>query len=82
MPAPYSRFYAIDMDYCQISLHEYIYATERWKISNPLPLAEHPGTVFGIMMHISEGLAFIHENRYIHRNLVPRNSTFPHSYFT
>lgn len=74
-----SLYYYIDMELCDLNLEEYIYEsldlkesfTNHHRCSLP-PL--HTKGIWQIMHDISQGLAFIHENKEVHRDLKPKNS--------
>jgi len=56
--------YFIDMELCDRNLEEYIQTSD----------VEING-VWGIMRDITDGVAFIHSHKEVHRDLKPRNST-------
>jgi serine/threonine protein kinase len=79
---PYS-FYCIDMELCDMSLHYYIHGERRYifhdtavAVSNDAPLPKKMLNIWTIMFQITQGLAFIHSHKQVHRDLKPRNSMF------
>ena len=81
--------YYIDMELCTLNLHDYIYRTEEYSrhasvLSNDLTFVVEDSwtylkliNIWTIMDHVAQGLQFIHEKNYIHRDLKPMNSKFP-----
>ena len=64
-----SGMFYFDMEYCGENLADFIHAfggTRIWLV-----------TACGIMSDISAGVAFIHEQGEVHRDLKPRNSITP-----
>jgi serine/threonine protein kinase len=76
-------FYHIDMEICQINLHDYIHNRSRLESEDFLhkdvfvSVASSPfariSNVWTIVNHISKAIAFVHENQYAHRDLKPAN---------
>ena len=78
--------YFIDMELCNLNLHDYIYRTEEYSrhasaFSNNLTFVVEDSSpqlklvnIWTIIDHIAQGLEFIHEKHYIHRDLKPLNS--------
>jgi serine/threonine protein kinase len=63
-----SSFYLIDMELCEGNLYDLI------NCSRPSPLGAQ--FIWGIMVQISNGLLFIHNQGEVHRDLKPQNSIF------
>src|SRR5271169_6728538 len=87
LPKPHSYFY-IDMDLCDSNLHDYIYNTRKtYEPRDPFHQDPNPAyiprelphnmiklrNIWTIIIHISDGLRFIHANGQAHRDLKPRN---------
>jgi len=79
-----SSHYYIDMEYCELHLEEYI--ARKWTPENKTRLANSPNHIsakmrlkqlWDIMEDITDGVAFIHSYKEIHRDLKPRNSINP-----
>ena len=80
-----SGYYAIDMEYCDLTLADYIRGDQD-PIFRTFELRDAEGTVtrdekllkwhdlVRIMKDIVKGLIFIHSNNEIHRDLKPNNS--------
>jgi serine/threonine protein kinase len=77
---PY-RFFFIDMELCDTSLHYYIHG-ERFDLAvadntfirRDAPILNQMLNVWIIMLHISEGVEYIRLNKQVHRDLKPQNS--------
>lgn len=77
---PFSYYY-IDMELCDVSLHEYIYFERPELPENPafisnfalLPMKML--NIWTIMIQITQGLVFIHTHKQVHRDLKPRNGS-------
>jgi serine/threonine protein kinase len=81
----------IDMEYCELTLHDYIYEKEREKwprlITKLFPCEGQGRTdfeqtqniknVWRIMSEITSGICFFHEQKEVHRDLKPLNGIFP-----
>ena len=79
--------YFVDMELCDMNLHDFIHDTCDWR---HLQCPEHPQFLFEyglltwwraeenlrIMSQIVNGLAFIHRNHEVHRDIKPRNGKF------
>jgi serine/threonine protein kinase len=74
-------FYFLDMELCELSLDNYIQMswTQMMKenvphlTSSDLPPKTKTSHVWEIMEDITQGVAFIHQRGWIHRDLKPRN---------
>jgi len=80
---PDSLYYYIDMELCELNLEEYIHEFE-FKLSStsqelPSLLPLDTKSLMLIMRDVSRGLAFIHENDEVHRDIKPRNSNTSYS---
>jgi serine/threonine protein kinase len=69
---PNSVLYYIDMELCNGNLEEYILEHDP-SGTNPITIGE----VWHIMVQISNGLVFIHDQREVHRDLKPQNGKNP-----
>ena len=65
--AQFEGWYFIDMELCDFNLQQYIYEPDTL---NGIPTLDMR-TMLKIMRDVSRGLAFIHENKKIHRDLKP-----------
>jgi len=86
---PHNYFY-MDMELCDINLHEYIYLPRSLNFDVGLLSSMRTPTYVGencsplvrvrniltIMTHISRGLEFLHRHNQVHRDLKPRNGLF------
>jgi len=74
-----SAFYFIDMQLCDFNLDEYLRGTKhtpglnRWKRAETTDAAIL--IIWPIMDQITDGLAFIHKHKEVHRDLNPQNGT-------
>jgi len=80
----------IDMEYCELTLHQYIYEINREKLPRIITkLFPCEGTgrtdfqqtqnirnVWRIMSEITSGISYFHEQKEVHRDLKPRNVLF------
>jgi serine/threonine protein kinase len=82
------KLYYIDMDLCNINLHDYLY--DRSALVHEASLFHEPAfvsrdssifvrvsNIWTIVNHISQGVAFIHGHQISHRDLKPRNGLAP-----
>ena len=69
--AQFEGWYFIDMELCDFNLQQYIYEPD---MLNGIPTLDMR-TILKIMRDVSRGLAFIHKNKKIHRDIKPQNST-------
>jgi len=71
-------YYFIDMELCDINLESYIQCAETRKRLPPLSDSSLQWTkmvqLWDLMEDIASGIAFIHSEKEIHRDLKPRNS--------
>lgn len=79
------HYYFMDMELCDLNLESYMH--QKWTaaleektpyFTNDLPLWMKTRQVWGIMEDIIRGVAFIHLNKEVHRDLKPQNSSFPY----
>jgi serine/threonine protein kinase len=75
----YTASYFIDMEYCDITLDDYIYGKETSvHLLRDYSKAVEDKTlsfyIFTIMQQIIRGLMFIHDHDKVHRDLKPKNS--------
>jgi len=63
--------YFIDMELCDFNLQQWIYEPDTL---NGMPTLDMR-TMLKIIRDVGRGLAFIHENKKIHRDIKPQNST-------
>ena len=73
----------LDMELCAFNLNDYIYnpnkCVEQTTLppefrATSIPNREEPYTVWAIMEQISSGIAFMHANHHVHRDVKPANS--------
>ena len=89
LDSPY-HYYYLDMELCELSLHQYIHDTRSLPIDsvtmdelNPVfvgkdvPLLTNFLNVWIIMREIAAGVEFLHSQSQVHRDLKPRNGNFP-----
>jgi serine/threonine protein kinase len=75
---PDSPYYYIDMEFCDLNLHECIYEYERKDHSAFKGLSQlDTKALLQIMRDVSRGLTFIHEHKEVHRDIKPNNSNAP-----
>src|SRR5271170_3907673 len=86
---PLSSYYYIDMELCDLTLHDYInYLAKRkpapFEISSKIspvfvtvdpPVSMRVYNMWTVGSHIARGLEFMHEQDHVHRDLTPRNGT-------
>lgn len=78
----FSPLYFIDMELCDLSLHDYLYPTSELNYSaiglppfiKTLPPSGKSLHIWNIMKQIVAGVEFIHSHDEVHRDLKPRNS--------
>jgi serine/threonine protein kinase len=79
-PLAQSEFFFIDMEFCSLTLEEYLYphdssqtheSAPRYIKNAPVPFRALQ--VWQVMHHIACGLQFMHNNKMIHRDLKPSN---------
>ncbi len=75
--------YYLDMELCTFNLHDYIYNPNRCVDqatlppqvrATSIPNRDEPDTVWAIMEQVSSGIAFMHLNHHVHRDVKPANS--------
>jgi serine/threonine protein kinase len=76
-----SSYYYIDMELCDNNLQTYIAGggspdieTQSSKFNSRFPSQGRARQLWEIMEDVTNGVAFIHSNKEIHRDLKPRNS--------
>ena len=74
-----SSYYFIDMELCDINLECYIERQRNEAIEKKAPYSagispSRMDQIWDIMQDITNGIAFIHSEKEIHRDLKPRNS--------
>jgi serine/threonine protein kinase len=80
-----SKYHFIDMELCSINLEDYISGRSNHSelpdlkhepvfVSRDCSKAIRMSNIFTIFNHIVQGVAFIHEQQYSHRDLKPQNS--------
>jgi serine/threonine protein kinase len=81
---PDSRYYFIDMELCDLSLHDFIHRRAPPKSSESIPhFVRDAGPtlmvqqIWNIMREIANGVEYIHGQDQVHRDIKPANSTFP-----
>jgi serine/threonine protein kinase len=71
-------WFYIDMELCDFTLTDYIYSDK--KMVDVLPCFDSLESrskvqkIWDVMMQIADGVTFIHEKKYVHRDLKPNNS--------
>lgn len=86
-PLPSSDYHFIDMQFCELNLDDYIngerptfgqvHTTPSRNfafVPRDCSLQLKMQNIWTIMSEISDGLKFMHEKRFVHRDLKPRNS--------
>ena len=77
---PIGTYYFLDMECCDVNLEDYIrrkWSAEMVKkmpyFTNELPSRMRMTQIWGVMEDVTSGLAFIHSQGEVHRDLKPRN---------
>jgi serine/threonine protein kinase len=78
-----SQYYFIDMELCDINLHDYIHCDvlPDWSRTIPLfirnaePFVEVQ-QIWDVMSQIAKGVEYIHKRGHVHRDIKPANSKF------
>ena len=88
-------FYFIDMELCDLTLHDYIAYLDGKLSSPPFEIIPQLAPVFVEMncspilkiqnictigTHIAQGLEFMHGKGQVHRDIKPRNGTIPNTF--
>ena len=80
----YDSYYFIDMELCDLSLHDYIYASVVPPASgnSMFPSKESDSrspirNIWTIQAQITDGLGFIHCHDLVHRDIKPHNGAIP-----
>ena len=72
-------YYFIDMDFCDLNLHDYIHRERLPESSESLPyVLRGAGSasslqIWEIMSQIAAGVEYIHQKRHVHRDIKPAN---------
>jgi hypothetical protein len=66
-------FYFLDMEFCDMSLEEYIKNDIPEPVSRNLDKIGSNDTIWALLVDVPSGLEFIHGHQVIHGNLKPRN---------
>ena len=79
-----SSLYFLDMEYCDLDLDGWI--QRRWThtveqklphLTGNVPSRTRMTQIWDVMEDLTKGVAFIHSQGHVHRDLKPRNSTDP-----
>jgi serine/threonine protein kinase len=80
----YDSYYFIDMELCDLSLHDYIYVSQAAPVSGNSVFVSKESDLLStiqniwiIQAQIADGLGFIHSQNLVHRDIKPRNSANP-----
>ena len=68
------QYHYIDMELCDFDLHRFIYTTSEDDVMNLPSSRQKDDKIWHIVEDISCGVAFIHSQDCIHRDLKPHNS--------
>jgi serine/threonine protein kinase len=69
-------FYFIDMELCDFTLHQYMQGQDIEGIDNWNTIRQQDSAIergYDILLHITNGLLYIHCLREVHRDLSPQN---------
>ena len=71
----------IDMELCDLNLDDYIHCTKSEAMVPTYFIKDQPPPIkslqiWNVMLHIANGVEFLHRKRMIHRDLKPANSTY------
>jgi len=77
-----SPYFFIDMELCDLTLEDYIYRNSPVSDSIPQFVRDASSSskamqIWNIVKQIASGVTFIHSQDEVHRDLKPRNGTFP-----
>jgi serine/threonine protein kinase len=82
-----TSYYFIDMELCDLTLHDYIHPTKPPDPAASLPIfiKDKPPPIkaqqiWNVMQQITSGLAYIHSLNLAHRDLKPANSKTLHAF--
>jgi serine/threonine protein kinase len=79
-------YYFIDMELCDLNLHDYIYRETPPEPSESIPyFVKGEGwltaiQIWNVMRHIAAGVEYIHLKGHIHRDIKPRNGIISRLY--
>jgi serine/threonine protein kinase len=81
---PVSNYYFIDMELCDINLHDFLHPKtspmqSRLARFASVPSRSGPIGMWDIMVQLTSGLKFIHDNGEVHSDLKPTNGELPGS---
>ena len=85
--SPESPNYYFDMELCDVTLEEYIYGRKTgvrglvdWETARKE--GQHEFLIIAIMQELLSGLAYIHEQDEVHRDMTPQNGMLPLIYLS